>query len=225
MSDTSPQQADRPPKPRWGKPAEAPTTLLLVRHGTTEHSHDGRFSGRNNLPLDATGRRQAAAAARLLARTEGAEAVLTSPLRRARETAAVIAAELGTAITVCDDLIEMDFGRWEGLTFAEAERGWPAELAEWIAHEDAAAVGGESFADVRARVSRFSDELRSRYARQRVVAVSHLGPAKVLLRLALGAPHEAIYRLQVETASLSVVDYYADGTCAVKLLNRGGALP
>ena len=220
MPATPTDAAERQPRQRWGKSDQVATTLLLVRHGSTEHSHEGRFSGRNELPLDGAGREQAAAVAGLVAAGERVDVVLTSPLRRARETAVAVAERTGGQVEVVEDLIELDFGAWEGHTFAEVERAWPDELAAWLAREDATPPGGESFAAVTARVQRLMAAVLEAHAGKRVVAVSHVTPIKTALRLALGAPHEAIFRFHLDTASLSVVDYYTDGGCNVRVLNR-----
>lgn len=224
MPATPVDATERLPKRRWGKADQVATTVLLVRHGSTEHSLEGRFSGRNGLPLDAAGRAQAAAVAGLVATGDPVDVVLSSPLRRARETAEAIAARTGAQVEIAEDLIELDFGDWEGHTFAEVERAWPAELAAWLARDDAAPPGGESFAAVTARVQRLLPALLDTHAGKRVVAVSHVTPIKTALRLALGAPHEAIFRFHLDTASLSVVDYYTDGECNVRVLNRAEQL-
>ena len=94
--------------------------FLLLRHGQTELSTQRRYSGRGNPALTDVGRRQAEAAAQYLAQRGGIAAVVTSPLQRAYDTAAKAAKALGLDVTVDDDLIETDFGAWEGLTFTEA---------------------------------------------------------------------------------------------------------
>ena len=116
-----------------------PTRLVLVRHGSTEHSASRRFSGRNDLPLAAAGRAEAAALAR---RPWGdVAAVVSSPLRRARQTAAAIAGPLGLAVSVDEDLAELDFGVFEGLTFAEARQRFAAEFAAWSGSAEIAPTG------------------------------------------------------------------------------------
>ncbi|MBN9619248.1 MAG: histidine phosphatase family protein, partial [Actinobacteria bacterium] len=192
-----------------------------VRHGSTAHSHRRLFSGHNDLPLDAVGRRQAEDVAALIADLDDVDVVLTSPLRRARETAEAIAGRDGLDVEVVDGLIEVDYGRWEGLRFAEVQARWPDELDAWLTDETVAPPEGESFASATRRVQALLADLLRRYPRRRVVAVSHVTPIKTALRLALGAPHETIFRFHLEPASLSVVDYYADGGCDVKMLNRG----
>ena len=114
-----------PPSPRRGgrRPAggaeAAPvvtTVTHLLRHGQTEHTPERRFSGRNDLPLSRTGRAEAEAAAARVAEL-GIEVIVASPLRRTRETAEIVAATLGLPVEFDDDLVELDFGDIEGLTF------------------------------------------------------------------------------------------------------------
>ena len=116
--------------PSWTPPTGPRTRLVLVRHGSTEHSLQRRFSGRNDLPLNESGRAQAAA---LAARAfPGVSAVVSSPIRRARQTAEAIAAALGLPLGENDDFAELDFGLFEGLTFAEARDRHPAEFAALV---------------------------------------------------------------------------------------------
>ncbi len=201
----------------WTPPSARATRLVLVRHGNTEHSAAMRFSGRNDLPLDEVGRGQAAA---LADRPFGAvAAVVSSPLRRTMQTAEAIAGRLGLPVETVDDLIETDFGTWEGLTFAEARAHDPAELDAWLASPDTAPPGGESFAAVGRRVRRGRDAVLAAHAGSIVVVVSHVTPIKTLVRLALDAPPSAMFRLHLDTASVSIVDYHADGNCSVRLVN------
>ncbi len=207
------------PRVGWAAPTGAPTTTLLLRHGETEHSVAMRFSGRNDLPLTSAGRAQAEAAARRLASYDGIAAVVSSPLRRAHETATVVAKELG--IDAVDDpgLAETDFGDWEGLTFAEVRDQWPSDLDEWLASTDIAPPGGESFAEVTRRVRRARDRLLTAHPGKTVLVVSHVTPIKVLLRIGLDAPAATLFRLHLDIASLSTVDWYADGPASVRLVN------
>jgi broad specificity phosphatase PhoE len=218
--DPTPIEAEKAMSRGWDRSGERPTTLLLVRHGSTIHSPSGRFSGRNDLPLDEPGVAQAKAVAGYLDQLDPVDAILSSPLRRARETADAIAAPSGRTVESTEDLIELDFGQWEGLSFAEVKQGWPAELVSWLDSEQVAPPGGESFATVTQRVRRLLDQLLAKYPGQRVVLVSHLTPIKTLLRLALGAPHEAVFRFHLDTGALSIIDYYRDGACSVRMLNR-----
>jgi probable phosphoglycerate mutase len=203
-------------------PTSTRTRLVLVRHGATEHSAEARFSGRNDLPLTDAGRTQAA---RLAARDFGTvAAVVSSPLRRAVETAEVIATGLGLPVEIVDDLVETDFGVWEGLTFAEAAATDPDVMRRWHGAPDVAPPGGESFVEVGTRVERARSELTSTYPDSTVIVVTHVTPIKLLVCSALGAPPVAMFRLYLDTASVSVVDYYADGNVSVRLVNDAGHL-
>lgn len=208
--------------PRWFPPSELATRVLLVRHGSTEHSHEGRFSGRNELPLDAEGRRQGQALAAQVAALAPFDAIFSSPLRRARETAEVIVERTGGTVQVQPGLVETEFGDWEGLTMAEVHRKWPERLAEWRETPGVAPPGGESFMEVELRTQAALEEIIAGHQGGRIVVVSHVTPIKTLLRLALGAPPATMFRFHLDTASLSVVDYYPDGTCSVRTINRSG---
>ncbi|MFW6690116.1 bifunctional RNase H/acid phosphatase [Streptomyces sp. MAR4 CNX-425] len=212
------------PAAGWGGDLGAPTTFLLLRHGETELTPQKRFSGRGGTDpaLSAAGRGQAAAAAAHLAvpARGPVQAVVSSPLRRCRETAEAVAGRLGLGVRVDDGLREADFGAWEGLTFAEVQERHPADLAAWLRSTKAAPTGaGESFAEVSRRVALSRDKLLARYAGRTVLLVTHVTPVKTLVRLALGAPPESLFRMELSAASLSEVAYYADGHASVRLLN------
>lgn len=198
----------------------APTVLVLLRHGETEHTAQRRFSGSGGADpaLSEHGRAQAEAAAGT-AVMDMVEAVVTSPLARCRQTARVAADRLGLPVAVADGLRETAFGAWEGLTFAEVRERHPAALDAWFASPAAAPPGGESFDDVTSRVARTRDELLAAHRGRTILLVSHVTPVKTLLRLALGAPHEAVFRMDLAPAALSAVAYYADGNASVRFLN------
>jgi probable phosphoglycerate mutase len=202
----------------WMDPPAPPTTTLLVRHGQTPLSVDKRFSGTGDPELTAFGRAQAAAAATRLARS-GATAVVSSPLSRARATAALIADALGLEVAVEEGLRETDFGDWEGHTFAEVKQKWPRELDAWLADTAVAPPFGESFDATATRVRQARDRVLAAYGGQTVVLVSHVTPIKTLVRIALGAPPEALYRMHLDLACVSEVQWYADGPAVLRLLN------
>ncbi|MEU5213910.1 bifunctional RNase H/acid phosphatase [Streptomyces sp. NPDC020742] len=208
----------------WGAPdLGAPTTLVLLRHGETALTPQKRFSGSggNDPELSPAGRRQAEAAAAALAARGTVQAVVTSPLRRCRETAQAVADRLGLEVRVEEGLREADFGAWEGLTFAEVRERFPEDLDAWLGSTKVAPTGGgESFATVARRVGAARDRLLARYAGRTVLLVTHVTPIKTLVRLALGAPPESLYRMELSAASLSALAYYADGNASLRLLNE-----
>ncbi|GAA2676596.1 bifunctional RNase H/acid phosphatase [Nonomuraea recticatena] len=204
----------------WGPATRVATSLLLLRHGETPLSAERRFSGLGDPELNPNGLAQAEAAARRLsAPPYRLDVVVSSPLKRARRTAEAVAGLAGLDVEVDDDLRETDFGAWEGHTFTEIQRRWPAELAAWLADPTAAPPQGESFTQVARRVEAARDRLLERYEGRTVLVVSHVTPIKTLLRLALMAPPEALYRMHLDLACLSLIDFYADGPAVVKSFN------
>ncbi|MEV4438452.1 bifunctional RNase H/acid phosphatase [Streptomyces sp. NPDC049577] len=213
----------------WAAPADlgTPTTFVLLRHGETALTPEKRFSGSGGTDpeLSPAGRRQAEAVAAALAARGTVQAVVSSPMRRCRETAEIVAARLGLDVRVEDGLREADFGTWEGLTFAEVRERFPEDLDAWLASSKAAPTGGgESFAAVARRVALSRDKLLARHAGRTVLLVTHVTPVKTLVRLALGAPPESLFRMELAAASLSAVAYYADGNASLRLLNDTGHL-
>ncbi|MEU0520654.1 histidine phosphatase family protein [Streptosporangium sp. NPDC006007] len=204
----------------WRAPTTVATSLLLLRHGETPLSVERRFSGLGDPELTPNGIAQAeAAAARLSREPYDVQVVVSSPLKRARVTAEIVAARLGLEVVVEEGLRETDFGDWEGHTFTEIQRRWPDELAAWLADPSAAPPGGESFGEAARRVQATGDRLVERYEGRTVLAVSHVTPIKMLLRFALLAPPAALYRMHLDLAALSLVEYYADGPAVVKAFN------
>ncbi|MFC5018218.1 bifunctional RNase H/acid phosphatase [Streptomyces lienomycini] len=210
--------------PGWGPPdMGAPATFVLLRHGETPLTPQKRFSGSggSDPSLSPVGREQAEKVAASLARRGTIEAVVASPLARTRETAGIVAARLGLEVAVEEGLRETDFGAWEGLTFGEVRDRHPDDLDAWLASPDAEPTGGgESFAATGVRIAATRDRLVTEYAGRTVLLVSHVTPIKTFLRLALGAPPESLFRMELSAASLSAVAYYADGGASVRLFNE-----
>ncbi|WKV74314.1 bifunctional RNase H/acid phosphatase [Streptomyces sp. PCS3-D2] len=206
----------------WAPDTGAPATFVLLRHGETALTPQKRFSGSggSDPELSPAGRRQAAAVAEALAARGTVQAVVSSPLLRCRETARAVADRLGLDVSVEQGLREVDFGAWEGLTFAEVQERFPEDLQAWLDSPKAAPTGGgESFAAAARRISATRDRLLAAHAGRTVLLVTHVTPVKTLVRLALGAPPESLFRMELSAASLSAVAYYADGNASVRLLN------
>ncbi|GAA2387843.1 hypothetical protein GCM10010420_08690 [Streptomyces glaucosporus] len=214
------------PQAGWAADLGTPTTLVLLRHGETPLTPYKKFSGSggSDPALSAAGLRQAEAAAAALAGRGTVQDVVSSPLTRCRQTAGIVAARLGLEVEIDEDLRETDFGAWEGLSFAEVRERYPEDLDAWLADPGAPPTGGESFASVTRRVERARDRILARYPGRTVLVVSHVTPVKVLVRLALGAPPESLFRMELSAASLSAVAYYADGNASLRLLNDTGHL-
>jgi len=222
-ADAAPAPAAPDRSTGWSTAGAPATTLLLLRHGQTALSVEKRFSGTGDPELTEVGRQQAAAAASRLAGA-GAEVVVTSPLSRARDTAALVAQAAGVELVVEAGLRETDCGDWEGYTFAEIQQKWPRELAAWLADPAVAPPYGESFDATATRVRQARDRVLAAYGGKTVVLVSHVSPIKTLLRLALDAPPSALYRMHLDLASLSEVQWFADGPAVVRRMNDTGHL-
>jgi broad specificity phosphatase PhoE/ribonuclease HI len=196
----------------WSGTADAPTTLVLVRHGVTEHTVDKRFSGglaSSNPGLTDEGRAQVRATAEWLTPlADGIDALVSSPVRRTHESAEILADVLGHEVEFEEGIAEMEFGSWDGLTFTEVRERYPDEMQAWLGSLDTAPGGGESLRAVEKRVLEGRDRLLAAYAGKTVVAVSHVTPIKTLVADALGAPLESLYRMELSPASVTVVSYY-----------------
>jgi broad specificity phosphatase PhoE/ribonuclease HI len=206
-------------KRSWSPPSTgSPLRMVVVRHGETAYTAEKRYSGRGDIPLSEAGREQAArAAARVRAVAPQLAAVVSSPLKRCLETAAALG---DLPIHVEDDLIECDFGEWEGLTYAEVRARYGPEQDRWLASTAVAPPGGESFQQVAMRVRRVVRRLQERYEGREIAVVSHVTPIKLLLRDALAASDSFLFRLYLDPAGLSVVDSWPDGGVAVRSVNE-----
>jgi probable phosphoglycerate mutase len=210
----------------WDNPTTVPTTTILLRHGDTRLSPEHRFSGQRDLPLSATGMRQAqAAACRLAATGVPIDVVVSSPLLRAVTTAAFVTDKLGLTMVIDDDLRETDFGEWEGCTLAEIQQRWPDVAAAWRRDPEQAPPGGESFADTARRVNRACDRLLRDHGGQTVLVVSHVTPIKIMLCRALGVPLSTLYRLYLGSACINEIQWHGRGFAAVRCVNDTSHLP
>ncbi|MDX6218866.1 MAG: ribonuclease / adenosylcobalamin/alpha-ribazole phosphatase [Frankiales bacterium] len=203
----------------WQDMGSKPTTTHLLRHGQTPLSIEKRFSGVGDPALTDVGLAQAAAAAETF-RESSAVAVVSSPLRRAQQTAAAVAAVLGVEVETEPGFQETDFGDWEGYTFGEVREKWPAEMDAWLSSTAVAPPHGESFDATAVRVRQARDRLIASYGGSTVVVVSHVTPIKTMLRMALDAPAASIYRMHLDLACRSTVQWFADGPAVVRSMNE-----
>jgi broad specificity phosphatase PhoE/ribonuclease HI len=204
-----------PPARGWSPPGGPPTTLVLVRHGVTPHTEEKRFSGglaSSNPGLSEQGRAQIRATAEWLSPlADRVDAVITSPVRRTRESAEIIAEVLGKPLTEEPGFAEMEFGTWDGLTFGEVAEKFPEELDAWLGSLDVAAGGGESFRVVEERVLGGLQRVLDEHAGKTVVVVSHVTPIKTLVAHAVEAPLGSVFRMELSPASVSVLSFFTGG--------------
>ena len=174
--------------------------LILVRHGQTDANAAGLLLGRLDPELNAAGWDQAETVAARVA-TYGPTRVMTSPLARCAQTASVIARACAVDAVVVDDrLVEVDYGEYDGLPFAEL----PSDLVRrWRTDAEFAPPGGESLAWVGARMAAFADEVLADLDVAPVVAVSHVSPIKAAVCWALGLPDLASWRMRLDNATMT----------------------
>ena len=210
----------------WDAGLGTPTTTLLLRHGQTAHTVEKKFSGSggHDPELSAEGERQVRAAAERLAGDGGVDVVLTSPLRRTRQTAQAVGDLLGLEVREVDGFRECAFGEWEGFTFDQVRSGWPDELGAWLGNPTVAPPGGESFVDVQKRVLRARDQVLARYPRGSVLVVTHVTPVKVLVADALEASLSALYRMELSPATLTEVQWFESGQASLRRFNDAAHL-
>jgi probable phosphoglycerate mutase len=202
----------------WSAATGSMTAATLLRHGETPLSLEKRFSGRGDAALTDRGTAQAKAAAERLAGL-GFDVIVSSPLRRTRQTAELVAARAGGQVVIEDGFAETDFGEWEGATFGEIGKRAPDELRAWLDDPTIAPPGGESMATTAKRVAAARERTIERYADAKVLVVTHVTPIKLMLRDALDAPLHTVFRIHIDPASVSVIDWRASGASVVRLVN------
>ena len=191
--------------------------LILARHGQTEVNRLGNIQGVGPAPLNETGRMQAARLAHAL-RSDAPFTLYSSPLRRALETAQVVAEKTGADIVSDDGLIEMDVGEFEGLSGPQLRKRFPEVMRMW--DQDAAHAvmpGGESLSTVRDRAWQTVLRLAERQSSETVVAVTHNFTIQTIICTALGMPLNNFRRLRVDLASINRLEVSGDRVTQVSV--------
>ena len=198
-----------------------PTLVLLVRHGTTPTTGKilpGRARG---LHLAESGKEQARRAAERIAELGAIAAIYSSPLERARETAAPIAGALRKPVRIERGLLECDFGDWTGQSLRRLMK-----KPEWATVQRAPSMfrfpDGESFVEMQTRMADAVDRIRRRHAGKTVVCVSHADPIKALVAHATGTPLDLFQRIVISTCSVTAI-MYTDSSPIVLTVNSTGA--
>jgi probable phosphoglycerate mutase len=181
----------------------AVTTIHLARHGETDWNRELRWQGHADPPLNAFGRQQARALAESLAGMRIA-AVYSSDLLRASETAEIVAGRLEVPLRLDAALRELDVGSWEGQTLAELEASHAEAVARWEESGEHGWKGGESHAEMAARVLDAIGSIASEHVGEEVVVVSHGGPMRALKAFAAGVDYPGDRRSVPYTANCEV---------------------
>lgn len=178
--------------------------VLLARHGQTDWNAAGKIQGASDIPLNDRGRAQALALAERV-RGEGVSEIYTSPLRRALETAEIIAAVLGVPARSAQELRELSFGDWEGCSWDEIGERWPEQFARYGAdRKNYAPPHGESYAEMLSRAKPFVDSLRSRPGGGTALCVCHSAVMRGLLAAEAGfSVGESYRKLKLPNGSVS----------------------
>ena len=181
--------------------------LVMIRHGALDIEYQGCFVGKTDVGLSATGRKQAAAIAGPIG-SLGAVHVIASPLRRALETAGIALEPLDQSFDIVSGLREIDFGSWEGKTFAEISRADSSAVERWSNFDsDFVFPGGEAMASFTQRVRDLAQRIASDPA-ETVVAVTHGGIIRFLICHYLGLDLRHYLLFDVQHASLSALNLY-----------------
>lgn len=180
------------------------TRLFLIRHGITTWNKQKRYQGNSDVALAAEGKKQAKALAQLLSNYR-IDALYTSPLRRARDTALTIGAFSGKKMTLDGRLRELCFGEWEGKTARDLLRERDPAYARWAKGELVKPTGGESVHSLRERTRAFLRDCLKRHRGKAVVIISHGGTIRLMLSSLLNMPLRYTWGMRLDPASMSIV--------------------
>jgi phosphoserine phosphatase len=202
--------------------------VYLVRHGQTDWNRIERFRGRYDIPLNGRGLEQAEATAARIAMCSRPAEILASPLSRARQTADAVARRTGIAARVCEGLVDIDYGDWQGLTPGEVGIRWPRELEAWYESPETVRIpGGETLAAVRERAFRAVREACARRpanSSDSIVMVGHTVVNRLILLGVLGSPLNSFWRLKQDPCAINLLEF--DGSSfSVAIMNDTCHLP
>lgn len=198
------------------------TRVVLVRHGRTAWNRIERFRGRADVPLDETGLAQAEVTGRRVAAAWHPVAIYASPLGRAVQTGEAIARHGSSIVQPYPDLIDIDYGQWQGLTPDEARQQWPEAVDAWYRAPHTARIpGGEMLADVRRRGLAAVRALAGRHHGQTIALVGHTVINRAILLGVLGLGDDRFWRIRQEPCAVNVFEVEADDFTLVSLNDTG----
>ncbi|WP_073235094.1 alpha-ribazole phosphatase [Desulforamulus putei] len=195
------------------------TRIYLVRHGETAWNAGGKFQGHSDIPLSERGRKQAKALAERLSNLK-IDAFYSSDLSRARETAGILAEPHRGTVYYLPELREINFGRWEGLTFKEIAEAYGELSTRWWASPLTIQIpAGESLQQVVDRCTRAVAGIITRHAGETVVVAAHGGVIRVIVGAALGLDLNHFWQLRLDNVSLTVLEYHGPEKAILELFN------
>lgn len=200
------------------------TTLLLTRHGESEANAAGLVQGSEDAPLTARGREQAAALAEQL-RSTPIDVIVTSALRRSKETAEIINEGRNIPTVEYPELHERSKGDWEGIPKKQFAEQHPEVIAAWARDEDIRPPNGENFADVSLRALPRMEKLLEEYRGKTILHVGHGNVLRALIGHFLSVPHNIRYRFAQDHCTLTQIDIADDGRPTLACLNESQRLP
>lgn len=198
--------------------------FIIMRHGQTDWNYMRKIQGVSDIPLNDIGRLQAKAAADHLEKFYAVQAVYSSPLSRAYETAQICATPFSLPVQKTDELLELKLGDWEGLTFQEIGQLYPTELQQWESEPHLCQIPGDSemIELLWERLDVFLDRLKELHGpkNETVLCVTHHMPARIILAQHLGLPIENMRTLRVKNATLNVIEWCPEKTVISTLNER-----
>lgn len=184
--------------------------IVLIRHGEPVEQIRGYCYGKLDVGLSEIGREQIKQSAKFVKKFD-LSAIYASPRSRASETASIIAESCKTFYSVHESFCEIDFGDFEGLSYAEIEKNFPTEFKIWMeTPTEANFPNGESFAQMQTRVLQGFNDLRTKHSGEQIAIVSHGGVNRIILAHCLNVANKDIFRLEQNYACVNVIDYYND---------------
>jgi broad specificity phosphatase PhoE len=201
------------------------TTVILIRHGETDWNVVRRFQGLSDIPLNATGRLQAGFAKNGLQDIE-LDAIYTSPLQRAAETAEIIRGDRAIPVYPVQGLREMGIGEWEGLLVSEIDERYPGQYDLWRkAPTQIRLKGGEPYTETQKRAWKTFWEIVKKHEGKTVLIVSHMMCISSILLTVAGLPLDDIWQYPIRNAALNIVEVDSDGKAAITAWSQDDHIP